>query len=110
MRMQRSSTEHLLHLDLFDALKLTNNEKNIKFNNPKLQGEWRVLFNIYPQTEDPMDESERYFLNLDHVHEFDNNEDSDEVNTNYEATDWTLYNIFFCKSLNYYYCKTCFSR
>ena len=35
-----------------------------------LQGEWRV-FNIFPQSGNPMDETERYFLYPDYVREYD---------------------------------------
>ena len=90
--MSDPNTEHFLHSDLFHVLKLTSDEKKLKLNGPELQGEWRV-FNIYPQTGSPMDESERYFLYPDYVHEFDDDEDSDEVNINCEAIDRIQYNI-----------------
>ena len=79
--MDETNTGYLLNTGLFDVLKLTINDKTNQLNNPDINGEWKV-YNTYPQTGNPLDSTERYYLHPDYVHEYDDNEDNDEVKLN----------------------------
>ena len=92
--MNDPNREYFLNSGLFEVLKLTSTEKITKLNDPHLQGEWRV-FNTFPQSGNPMDETERYFLYPDYVHEYEENDDNEEVTLIF------LLNIFVKPKFNY---------
>ena len=92
--MNDPNREYFLNSGLFEVLKLTSTEKITKLNDPHLQGEWRV-FNTFPQSGNPMDETERYFLYPDYVHEYEDNDDNEEVTLIF------LLNIFVKPKFNF---------
>ena len=75
--MDSPNTKHLISSNLFDVLKLSEHDKSTLLSNSTLDGKWCV-YNTFPQTGTPSDDTERYFLYPDYVHCFEVN-DSDEV-------------------------------
>ena len=75
--MSSPNTKHLLSSNLFDVLKLSENDKTTILMNPTLDGKW-CIYNTFPQTGTPSDNTQRYFLHPDYVHLFEDN-DSEEV-------------------------------
>ena len=58
-------------------MKLSEHDKSTLLMNATLDGKWRV-YNTFPQTGTPSDDTQRYFLYPDYVHSFEDN-DPDEV-------------------------------
>lgn len=71
------NTRHLLSSYLFDTLKISSEEKLHKLSDPTLGGKWCV-YNTFPQSGTPLDDTIRYFLYPEYIHIFEEN-DSDEV-------------------------------